>query len=150
MELLGPVPVGRLAVSARSLRPGRTVQLAAAELYDVARDRPVATARAWLFPASGGRPGPGAGCPRPRPRGRRRAARPAGLGRRLPRRGRLALDHRAVLADPGPGVVWMRPPDLVAGEPISPLQRLLACADSASGVELGARPAGVGRSSTPS
>jgi acyl-CoA thioesterase len=28
----------------------------------------------------------------------------------------------------------MRPPDLVAGEPISPLQRLLACADSASGV----------------
>jgi hypothetical protein len=34
----------------------------------------------------------------------------------------------------GPGVVWMRPPDLVEGEPISPLQRLLACVDSASGV----------------
>jgi acyl-CoA thioesterase len=27
----------------------------------------------------------------------------------------------------------MRTPDLVAGEPITPLQRLLACADSASG-----------------
>ena len=52
MELLGPVPVDDLAVSASILRPGRTVQLAAAELYDVARGRPVATARAWLFPAS--------------------------------------------------------------------------------------------------
>ena len=33
----------------------------------------------------------------------------------------------------GPGVVWMRPPGLVEGEPISPVQRLLACVDSASG-----------------
>jgi len=31
-------------------------------------------------------------------------------------------------------VVWMRPPALVEGEPLSPVQRLLACADSASGV----------------
>ena len=35
---------------------------------------------------------------------------------------------------PGPGVVWMRPPVLVEGERTSPLQRLLACVDSASGV----------------
>ena len=31
-------------------------------------------------------------------------------------------------------MVWMRPPALVEGEAISPVQRLLACADSASGV----------------
>ena len=40
---------------------------------------------------------------------------------------------KGAVGDPGPSVVWMRSPDLVAGEPISPLQRLLACADSASG-----------------
>jgi hypothetical protein len=38
------------------------------------------------------------------------------------------------VVEPGPGVVWMRPPELVEGEAISPVQRLLACADSASGV----------------
>ncbi len=34
----------------------------------------------------------------------------------------------------GPGVVWMRPPALIDGEATSPLQRLLTCVDSASGV----------------
>ena len=46
MELLGPVPLGALTVSARVERPGRSVQLVAAELYDEQRDRTVATARA--------------------------------------------------------------------------------------------------------
>lgn len=37
--------------------------------------------------------------------------------------------------EPGPSVVWMRPTvDLVDGEQISPIQRLMACVDSASGV----------------
>ena len=36
---------------------------------------------------------------------------------------------------PGPGTVWMRPTvPLVPGEEMSGLQRLLTCADSASGV----------------
>ncbi|MFC6344665.1 acyl-CoA thioesterase domain-containing protein, partial [Nocardioides hankookensis] len=39
MELLGPVPVGPVAVSASVLRAGRSVQLLGAELRDVARDR---------------------------------------------------------------------------------------------------------------
>src|SRR4051812_14740129 len=54
MELLGPVPDGPLAVSASVLRSGRSVQLLGAELRDVARDRVAATARAWMFPRSGG------------------------------------------------------------------------------------------------
>jgi hypothetical protein len=133
MELLGPVPVGPLAVTASVLRPGRSVQLAAAELYDVTRDRPVASARAWLFPRSEQGPatssppahGPADGVHLERPRGWH--------GGYLD-----AVEWRWVkgggLDQPGPGVVWMRPPALVAGEPLSPLQRLLACADSASGV----------------
>jgi len=58
MELLGPVPVGPLAVTASVVRPGRSVQLLGAELYDAARGRVVASARAWLFPVSGEGPLP--------------------------------------------------------------------------------------------
>jgi hypothetical protein len=133
MELLGPVPVGDLAVSASILRPGRTVQLAAAEMYDVARGRPVATARAWLFPVSGAGPGQEPSAPTHGPEDGTPRERPAGWGGGYVD----AVDWRWItgdLADPGPGVVWMRPPDLVEGERVSPVQRLVTCADSASGV----------------
>ena len=132
MELHGPVPVGPLATTATVLRPGRSVQLLGAELYDVARGRVVASARAWLFPASDQGPeqpkppehGPADGAHHERPT--------AWHGGYLD-----AVEWRWVsgsVETPGPGVVWMRPPALVEGEPLSPVQRLLACADSASGV----------------
>ena len=133
MELLGPVPVGDVAVSASILRPGRTVQLAAAEMYDVARGRPVATARAWLFPASEAGPDQEPSAPAHGPEDGTLRERPAGWGGGYVD----AVDWRWItgdLADPGPGVVWMRPPDLVEGERVSPVQRLVTCADSASGV----------------
>ena len=39
------------------------------------------------------------------------------------------------VTEPGPGLVWMRPlVDLVEGETMSPVQRLMTCVDSASGV----------------
>jgi hypothetical protein len=133
MELLGPVPVGPLGVAAGLVRPGRSVSLARAELYDAVRDRPVATTSAWLFPrsedgpATAGPPLPHApadGVEHPRPD----AWSPGYLD---------AIEWRWITGGvdtPGPGVVWMRPPGLVVGESISPLQRLLACVDSASGV----------------
>jgi hypothetical protein len=131
MELLGPVPVGPLAVTASVLRAGRSVQLVGAELHDVARDRPVASARAWLFPAATG----GLGTPSPlthRPADGRHQERPSSWhGGYLD-----AVEWRWISGSvdgPGPGTVWMRSPDLVEGEPISALQRLLVCADSASG-----------------
>jgi hypothetical protein len=131
VELLGPVPVGPVAVGASIARAGRSVQLATADLYDVARDRVAATARAWLFPRTpgpGGAPGPlphgpADGADRPRP--------PAWHGGYLD-----AIEWRWIsggLELPGSGVVWMRSPSLVEGESISPVQRLLACIDSASG-----------------
>ena len=133
MELLGPVPVGELEVSAAVVRPGRTVSLAHASLHDVSRDRPVATVSAWLFPTSQGGAGtagpppghtPSDGTERPRPEGWS----PGYLD---------AVEWRWIaggLDAPGTGVVWMRPAPLVEGEETSPLQRLLACVDSASGV----------------
>jgi len=132
MELHGPVPVGVLTTEATVVRPGRSVSLVAAELRDPARDRVVASARAWVFPAGDEGPaqpappphGPDDGEARPRP--------VAWHGGYLD-----AVEWRWVkgsVEEQGPGLVWMRPPVLVEGEPLSPLQRLLACVDSASGV----------------
>lgn len=133
IDLLGPVPVGALVVEARVLRPGRSVRLLEATLRDVTADRSVAVARAWVLPGHDDGPGevgpppphgPEDGVRRPRP--------PSWNGGYLD-----AVDWRWVrggLDEPGTGEVWMRAPRLVAGEETSPLQRVLACVDSASGV----------------
>ncbi len=133
MELLGPVPVAPLDVSAYVVRSGRTVSLVRAELHDPRGDRPVATSTAWVFPR--GEQGAGSVGP-PLPHGP-----DDGSTRDLPTSwspGYLdAIEWRWISGGvdvAGPGVVWMRPPGLVEGEPLSPLQRLLACVDSASGV----------------
>lgn len=132
MELLGPVPLGPLAVSASTLRTGRSVQLLGAEMYDVARGRAVASARAWFFPVATAGPAKQAAPPHG-PADGEPGDRPAGWhGGYLD-----AVEWRWItgsVGEPGPGVVWMRPPALVEGEEISPVQRLLSCVDSASGV----------------
>jgi hypothetical protein len=132
MELLGPVPVSDLEVSATVVRPGRTVSLARAELRDVARGRVVASVSAWLFPPTTG-PAP-AGPPLDHsPADGEVLPSPAGWSP-----GYLeAVEWRWIsggIQNPGPGVVWMRPPRLLDGEETSPLERLLVCVDSASGV----------------
>ncbi len=132
MDLWGPVPMTPVRVRAVLLRPGRSVRLVEAELVDVARDRVVATAHAWLFPVTDAGPapvtdplphGPADGVRRERPRG--------WSGGYLDAIEWSWMSGR--LDAPGAGVVWMRSPDLVEGEAISPVQRLLACVDSASG-----------------
>ena len=141
MDLLGPVPVGPLSVEAAVTRPGRNVELCEATLYDDARGRAVARAAAWRFPASGEGPRPDAvplphapddGVPHDRP--------PSWSGGYLD-----AVTWRWVkgaVTEPGPAVVWMRPDvSLVEGEAMSPVQRLLSCVDSASGVSAELDPA---------
>jgi acyl-coenzyme A thioesterase PaaI-like protein len=141
MELLGPVPVGPVSVEASVVRPGRSVDLCSATLYDVERDRPVATASAWRFPVSGDGP---------RPQTEPPAHSPAdGVHHDRPRSwsgGYLdAVTWRWIkgaTTEPGPGIVWMRPSvDLVEGESMSPMQRLMACVDSASGISAELDPA---------
>jgi acyl-coenzyme A thioesterase PaaI-like protein len=134
MELLGPVPVGPLHVEASVVRPGRSVEMCEATAYDVARDRACARATVWMFPADADGPG---GDLTPLPHAAADGVRkdpPASWSR-----GYLdAIEWRWItgaVAEPGPGVVWMRPRvPLVDGESMSPVQRLLTCIDSASGV----------------
>ena len=103
MDLLGPVPVGPLDVSASVVRPGRSVSLVQAALHDVTLDRTVATRLGVVVPDRRS-PGPRTAGPPPDhgpSDGTERAA-SRGLERRLPRRGRVALDRRR-RRQPGPG-----------------------------------------------
>ena len=133
-DLLGPVPVSRLQVNARVVRPGRSVELVECELTDARSSRLVARAAVWLVPGESS--GPTAGLPDP-------PAGPAqGAVRTIPagwHPGYLdAIEWSWIdgsLEEPGPATVWMRPRvSLVPDEPLTPLQRLLVCVDSASGV----------------
>jgi hypothetical protein len=132
MELWGPIPLTQLRVAAHVVRPGRSVTLARAELVDLARDRVVATAQAWLFPESSAGPVAASGSLPHGPTDGVRHERPSTWSG-----GYLdAIDWRWITGavdEPGRGVVWMRSPDLLAHRPISPVQRLLTCVDSASG-----------------
>lgn len=141
MELLGPVPVGPLAVEAAVVRPGRTVDLCEATLYDEGRGRAVARASAWRFPATGEGPRPADGPPVHTPADGAHHDRPASWSG-----GYLdAVEWswiKGAVTEPGPAVVWMRSRvALVDGEAMSPTQRLMTCVDSASGISAQLDPA---------
>ena len=131
--MIGPVPAGEVRVHAQVERPGRAVELLAAEL--VAGGRPVLRARAWRM-ATGDTSAVAHGSADPLPGPETvpaRTERPPGW---LPG----FIDSmewrwlRGWLAEPGPGTVWARPRvPLVAGEEPSPLQRLALVADSGNG-----------------
>lgn len=136
IDFLGPIPQGRMEVSAEVLRPGRRVELVEARL-DVAGRR-VAVARAWLgqvdvdtAPAVPTDPPPVPARPGPQEQAYFPGVDPEwGYGR--------AIEWRFVRGsylELGPAVVWARPLlPLVAGEPMTGLQRTLLVADSINGI----------------
>jgi hypothetical protein len=146
-DILAPVPVADLVVTARTVRPGRRVALAEASLAAATEpDRHVMTLRAWLvrqvdpvgpladLPATPTTPAP----PRPHPPNRLR--RPEGW-----HPGYLdAIEWdwvEGALEQPGPAAVWTRLRGaLVAGEEPDAVERLVAVADSASGISAVANP----------
>lgn len=131
VEVLGPVPLEELALSARVARPGRSVELVEASLS--AGGREVARASAWRVRRTEGTSVPTRlPVPPPLPDVSVEEA-PEGWVR-----GYLqAMEWRwaaGSFAEPGPAVVWgrMRYP-LVDDEEPSPLQRVLIAADSGNG-----------------
>jgi hypothetical protein len=136
-DILRPVPVAPLLVSARVLRAGRRVELLEATLASE-DGTPVMRVTSWrmrrdavALPEDVVSAEP---APAPPETGRLSAfgfwTAEVGYHR--------ALDWRFVAGDfdvPGPATVWARlRVALVAGEPVTPLQRLLVMADAASGI----------------
>ena len=134
LEILRPVPLGRLVPSAKVVRPGRSVELIEASLSD--GEQELMRARAWRIrieplvlpeglPKEPPPPGPEQGEPGVFP-----VTGSEGYW--------TAMDYRFVRGgfdEVGPALGWlrMRVP-LVAGEQPSPLVRVMAAADSGNGV----------------
>lgn len=136
-DILAPVPVAPLRTSARVLRPGRRVELVEAALA-LENGRPVMRATSWrmrrdavALPEGAPQTNP----PPPPPE----SGRPGRFGFWKEEIAyHRALDWRFVAGEfetPGPATAWTRLlVALVAGEPVTPLQRLLVMADAASGI----------------
>jgi hypothetical protein len=128
-EFVGPVPVAEVSTEARIVRAARSAVLVEATLHAGARE--CLHARVWLV---GGRDTAAVAPPLPAP-----VDPPAGLpslSMRFPYGD--SIEWRTVhgsIDQPGPGVVWARPRlDLLAGRPLSGLQRAALIGDSASGI----------------
>jgi hypothetical protein len=133
IEILGPVPLAELEVTASVERPGRSVELLAGEIS--AGGRVVVRGRAWRVVQSDTTAVvAGAGEPLAAPDRGRPVGRPPNWGP-----GYLdVMEWRTLhgsFAEPGPATLWARQQvDLVAGEAPTGLQRLLTVADSGNGV----------------
>ena len=155
MEILAPIPLGGLQVTASVVRPGKRVQMLEAEITHgddvVVRARgwrvrnsvvdvPVglASADAGSVPSLAGRP-TGATGPLPSPA----ELDDANTGDWFPGAPDIGY-HRAMqyrfaeggaFTTPGPATCWMRMMlPLIAGEEPSPLQRVMIAADSGNGI----------------
>ena len=130
-DVLGAVPVGDVAVAARVVRPGRSVELVEATL--TARGRTAMTARAWRVATNTEANVPTRDtAPPPLPDDT------AGGPTHPWDTGYLAATEwrqvRGGFDRPGPATVWARQRiPLVAGEDPTGLQRLLTLADSGNG-----------------
>jgi hypothetical protein len=135
LEILRPVPVRPLDVTARVVRPGRRVQLSEALLRD--GDDEIARASVWRIRTAEVLDNEvnleRTALPRP-------LDCPEVPGFPVPWQPNYfdAMEWRVAggnWVEPGPAAVWMRMRvSLLPGEPVSPLSRVLAAADSANGI----------------
>jgi hypothetical protein len=134
-DILAPIPIAALTVATRVLRGGRRVEQIEATLsHD---GRPLMRATAWRMRVEDSALVTTPAAPPPPPGEARAHGFDAWPGDDEVAY-RDALEWRWVhgsFGDPGPACVWSRVRyPLVAGEGISPLERLLVMADAASGV----------------
>jgi hypothetical protein len=133
VEILAPVPIAPLRVSARLVRPGRSVEMLEASLDGP--DGEVMRARAWRLATAEIVAGWEQEEPPP---GRQDASAVEffATGERVGWHTAMEIVFaRGKFLEPGPATVWMRPRvALVEGERFSPLQRALVVADGGNGV----------------
>jgi Thioesterase-like superfamily len=134
-DILAPVPVGPVRVSARQLRPGRRIELLEAVLTGGGSERPLVRLTAWRMRSSAVEGTPEAAVALPGPEESRPETAAFFTTDVAYHR---ALDWRFAHGSfnaPGPAAAWTRPLcTLVEGEPMSPLQHLLVMTDAASGI----------------
>jgi hypothetical protein len=133
VEILGSVPIAPLTVSARVARPGRSVEMLEASLEGPGGE--LMRARGWRLAEADitadweqDEPPPG--------REHAEALEFFPTGEKVGWHTAMEIVFaRGRFLEPGPATVWMRPRvELVAGEPISPLQRTMLAADGGNGV----------------
>ncbi|MFE5286892.1 thioesterase family protein [Nocardia sp. NPDC056611] len=137
MEILGPIPVGEIEVRAWIERPGKRVELVAAELVAPQPDgsaRVVAKAAAWRIATTDTSPvvhTADAPLPPVPEEGKVSWGLPAGWDVGYVK----SVDLRGVESDDITRRVWVKPRvEVVEGEEISPLVRVFSVADVANGV----------------
>jgi hypothetical protein len=135
-EILRPVPIAPLTVSAEVLRPGRSVELLAATLSS--GDETLIRAAAWRLARRELELPAELPPPAEPPPGPESASEEDFFATGQDVGYHTAMEYRFVsgrFLDPGPATVWMRMRQpLVDGEQPSPLQRVLVAADSGNGV----------------
>ena len=133
VEILAPVPIAPLTVSASVVRPGRSVEMLEASLSGP--DGEVMRARGWRLAVSEitadwerEEPPPG--------RGDATALEFFATGERVGWHTAMEIVFaRGAFLEAGPATVWMRPRvALIEGEEITSLQRVLVAADGGNGV----------------
>ena len=146
VEILAPVPIAPLVVSARVARPGRSVELLEASLEGPEGE--VMKARGWRVATTAGltadweqeEPPPGRESGEELdffpPSGDAGEASARGSGERAGWHTAMEIVFsRGRFLEPGPATAWMRPRvPLVEGEPVSALQRTMLAADGGNGV----------------
>ena len=133
VEILAPVPIAPLTVSARVIRPGRSVELLEAAL--TGSDGVVMRARAWRLAAADITADWEQDEPPPGPEDAT-ALEFFATGESVGWHTAMEIVFaRGKFLDPGPATVWMRPRvALVEGEEFTPLQRVMVAADGGNGV----------------
>ena len=135
-ELVRSVPIAPLRVSARVARPGRRVEMVEATLAD-AGGEPLMIARGWRLRTAEVELG-GEAAEQPPAHGPEDGDPGEFFHTGYDVGYHTAMNYRFVAGafmDPGPATVWMRMGvPLIPGEEPSPLQRVLAAADSGNGV----------------
>jgi hypothetical protein len=140
VDILRPVPIGKLTARTRVVRPGRRVALLETVLE--AGGQEVIQARGWRIAVSGEpvpETAPGAGQAAARPPAIPPQRQPAPVPGAIMDGYMSAMDWRYVsgggLDTPGPAAAWVRPTiPLLPGEELSPMSRALLVADSGNGL----------------